>query len=182
MTDNPDINPYAPPSATVVDATADGYRDFPRIATWWVFLLLVITLGLYGPYWLYTRIKILNGRLSSDQIPIDLPIAVLVLSLVDLAAGVAVGFYPDGGWVQLLSTGVRWPAIGVNLVCVFSFRKRLNQHADASSEGPYWVGGVATFFLQVLYLNYKLNQRIDAERITDSSGTGTAHLAHGRAY
>lgn len=71
---------------------------------------------------------------------------------------------------MVLSNLVQWASLIVGLVCTFKFRNRLNQYAEAGRGDPYWLGGVATFFLYVFYLNYKLNQRIDAERAADVSG------------
>jgi len=180
MTDKPEIDPYAPPRAPITDPTAGDYRDFARIGTWWVFVLCFITLGLYAPYWLYTRIKTLNGMLSSSPIPLSLPIAVCVLCAANLATGFLAGIYPDAIGVKVLSTVVQWASIIANLVCVFTLRNRLNEDAGAQRDSPYWVGGVATFFFQVLYLNYKLNQRIDAEHTADASSSAGARFAHGR--
>ena len=181
MTDKPEIDPYAPPRAAIAEPTAGDYRDFARISTWWVLVLSFITLGLYAPYWLYTRIKTLNGMLSSSPTALSLPIAVCVLSAANLGNGFLGGIYPDAIGVKLLSTGVQWASIIANLVCVFTLRNRLNEDAGAQGDSPYWVGGVATFFFGMLYLNYKLNQRIDAEHIADASNTAGPPLAHGRA-
>jgi hypothetical protein len=180
MTDKPEIDPYAPPRAAIADPTAGDYRDFARISTWWVLVLSFITLGLYAPYWLYTRIKTLNGMVSSRPIPLSLPIAVCVLCAANVASGLLAGIYPDATGVKVLSTVVQWASIIANLVCVFTLRNRLNADAGAQRDSPYWVGGVATFFFQVLYLNYKLNQRIDAEHTADASSTAGARFAHGR--
>jgi len=52
----------------------------------------------------------------------------------------------------------------VNLVCLFSLRDELENNRSPSADGWHHLSGLATLFFQVLYLNYKLNQRIDAER------------------
>ncbi len=74
-----DVDPYAPPQAPVVAPPVTGDADFPRISTWWVFLLFTVTLGLYGPYWMYTRGKTLNAIMCEEVFPLAVPATVAVL-------------------------------------------------------------------------------------------------------
>ena len=72
--------------------------------------------------------------------------------------------------MPLIALFVKLAFFIVNLVCVFSFRDELHDHPTEDCEGSYHLSGLATFFLQVLYLNYKLNQRIDADRTAATTG------------
>jgi hypothetical protein len=47
------------------------------------------------------------------------------------------------------------------LIWAFSFRNRLNILSGEARGSDYWAGPVLTFFLQTLYLSYKVNQLID---------------------
>jgi hypothetical protein len=132
---------------------------------------LSLTLGFYSPYWLYTRIKALNAIPSSAPISVSLPIAVCVLLMASCAIGFLGSVYPGGTGLNVLSMAAQWAFAIVNLVCVFSVRRRLNEDVAAQPGTPYWAGGFATFFLHVLYLNYKLNQRIDAAHTSGVSSS-----------
>ena len=50
------------------------------------------------------------------------------------------------------------------LIWVYTLRNRLNRIIGAQEEDERWIGPVATFFFQILYLQYKINQAIDARR------------------
>jgi hypothetical protein len=160
-------DPYAPPGAIVADPAPASYGDFRRISTWWIIPLWVITLGLYPSYWLYSRVKTLNALSTTDAIPEGLPLAGLLLNAGNLIAAFVNAAYPDLMGIPLIAFFVQLASFIVNLVCVFSFRDELEEHPTEHSERSYHLSGLATFFLQVLYLNYKLNQRIDAARTAD---------------
>ena len=157
-------DPYAPPGAIVADPAPASYGDFPRISTWWIIPLWVITLGLYPSYWLYSRVKTLNALSSTEVIPKGLPLAGLLLNAGNVIAAFVNTAYPDLIGIPLIVIFVKLAFFIVNLVCVFSFRDELDEHPTEYSERSYHLSGLATFFLQVLYLNYKLNQRMDAAR------------------
>jgi hypothetical protein len=177
VSNKPDIDPYAPPTAQVIDSTSvSGYGAFPRISTWWVFLFTSITLGLYGPYWLYTRTKVLNTLIRADEVPLALSIGVFIASCASLLTAFLSGVQPDQQALRILATLANWGCIILTLICLYTFRNRLNEHDGIGPGHRYWIGGVAIFFFQVIYLNYKLNQRIDAER-TDSAAGAVAYPA-----
>jgi len=181
MTDRLDIDPYAPPRVVVADPIPAGCPQFPHFNTWWVLLLSIVTLGLYVPYWLYTRTKILNRLSRYDPIPIALPVALPVLCVLCVAIGFVDGIYPDRMGVKPFLVIVQWTYMIVTLICEFSFRNRLNEDCLEGSDSPYWVGLVATFFFGILYLNYKLNQRVETEQGRNPSASVTAQWAGDRA-
>ena len=55
-------NPYSAPSADLDTETSPDQRmrSLPYFSCWYVFGLTIITLGLYYPYWMFTRSKIIN--------------------------------------------------------------------------------------------------------------------------
>ncbi len=80
-------------------------------------------------------------------------------------------------WMVPFWTAVHWFAIIVNLICVFSFRNRLREYAAAHSAYSFRAGSVSTFFLQVLYLNYKVNELIDARSTDHAQAASPSRLA-----
>lgn len=161
MTAQAHLNPYAPPRAPVDDVRNAADPSFRRINTWSVFLLEVVTLGLYAPYWLYTRSRIWNSRQPSQRMEAAVPMVAMVLSLVSLPAALAAGIYADHLGLQTLSAGAQLGSKLVILITAFNFRSVMNRQYPGRGS-PYWVNGLLTFFLLVLYLNYKLNQRLDS--------------------
>jgi hypothetical protein len=172
-------DPYAPPGAIVADPAPASYGDFPRISTWWIIPLTVITLGLYPSYWLYSRVKTLNALSHTDAVAEGLPVAGLLLNAGNLVAELVNTAFPHPIGFPLIALVLQLAFFIVNLVCLFSFRDELNAHPTEYSEGSYHLSGLATFFLHVLYLNYKLNQRIDAARSAVQSPAETSE-AHAR--
>ena len=181
MTDRLDIDPYAPPRVVVADPIPAGCPQFPRFSTWWVFLLSIVTFGVYVPYWLYTRTKILNTMSRYDPIPIALPVALFVLFVVCAGIGLVDGIDPDRMGAKSFLAIAQWIYVIVTLICEFSFRNRLNEDCMEGSDSPYWIGPVATFFFGILYLNYKLNQRLETEQGRNPSVSATAQWADDRA-
>jgi hypothetical protein len=170
-------DPYAPPSAIVADPAPASYGDFRRISTWWIVPLSIITLWVYPSYWLYSRVKTLNALSRTDAIPEGLPLAGLLLNGATLIVALVNEAWPTLIGMPLIALFVKLAFFIVNLVCVFSFRDELHDHPTEHSERSYHLSGLATFFLQVLYLNYKLNQRIDADRTAAHPATMTNRLA-----
>ena len=172
------INPYAPPKARV-DASLDvtTVQAFPRFSTWGVFLLTFVTVGLYPVYWLYTRTRILNRVLPSNPVPVGLAVAAVIALLASAAASFLNGMYPDHSGVGAMSSVINIVSGIVNLVWVFMFRNRLNQHFVPHEGDRYRLSGVLTFFFTVLYLQYKLNQLIDRERTVSAGDPLVADLA-----
>jgi hypothetical protein len=176
MTAQSVYDPYAPPGAIVADPAPASYGDFRRISTWWIIPLTIITLGVYPSYWLYSRVKTLNALSTTEAIAEGLPLAGLLLNAGNLIAAFVSVAYPDLIGIPLIALFVKLAFFIVNLVCVFSFRDELHEHPTEYSERSYHLSGLATFFLQVPYLNYKLNQRIDAARTAIRPAAMTGRL------
>jgi hypothetical protein len=164
MAEDPSINPYAPPG-TNVDASVEGeiFSEFPRFSTWGVLGLSIVTLSMYFPYWMYTRTAILNRLLPHNPVPGALMGTGAALYVVNMGMAVLDGIYGNLDAVSGVSTILNLVSTIVFLVWVFKFRNRIHQLARAIPGTRGWLGALRTFFLQVLYFQYKLNQLIDAE-------------------
>jgi hypothetical protein len=173
-----EVDPHAPPQAPVVAAPVAGDANFPRISTWWIVPLLIVTLGFYGPYWLYTRGKRLNESMSEALFPLVLPIAVAVLSATDLVVKLLLHTGSDAPLANPLQIGVHWFSVVVTLIVMFSFRNALREYAAAKSAHGFYVGPVFTFFFGLVYINYKLNELIDTRSSEHVEVAGPTKLAH----
>ena len=159
-----ETNPYAPPQAVVDDVSPNrsSITAFKRFSTWGVVLLAIVTLSIYVPYWLYTRTKVLDRIAPQEPIPRLVINAAITLFIFSMLFSFIEGAYPTFG--VKLSSSLLSLLSGVSfIVWAFMFRSRLNTILGASSGDPLWLGPVMTFFFQILYLNYKINQGIDAE-------------------
>jgi hypothetical protein len=141
-------DPYQPPAAPVIKSDPEEEDGFRSLAL--VFVLCVLTLGLYGTYWLWDRRNFLQKR----QVFVRVGPATLGLLLVLDVAVIATGLAPSlAGIANLIGIA---DAI-VRLVALFGMRDALNAWAASLGErGPR--SGAGTFFFGVLYLQHAMNQ------------------------
>ena len=167
MSDN---NPYSAPDADLaVETTGSGVdkvKEFPRFTTWAVVGLSIITLGIYTFYWLWSRTKILNRLLPENKIsgwlPITAVLTVIVYYIVAFATPFLASASPElGAALGGLGVIVNIAYIVFFLMWVFGFRKRLNQLSGSNKGDMFWLGGILTFFINVYYFQYKINQMHD---------------------
>ena len=165
-------NPYATPNANLArDEPGRGIESFPRFSAWYVFGLIILTLSLYIAYWLFTRTRTLN-KLSANKISTlfcYVTMAFFLLSLATAFGEVALALTADtleGSTVSrnyaIFSNLISFISNILMLVWVFKFRNRLADNVIGGLSGRAAVGPVMTFFFQVIYLQYKINERIDA--------------------
>jgi hypothetical protein len=83
---------------------------------------------------------------------------VLVVSSFPLA--VAVELYPRAEALVLVDGLANLMGGVLMLVWAFRFRERLRQHVNAHGKSVH-IGPILTFFLQFIYLQYKINQLRD---------------------
>ena len=154
-------NPYSPPEADLQTInTSNLIENIPRFSAWGVFGLTVITFGIYYVYWLFTRTKILN-KVIDDKISMGLAYTVIGLLSVNFTLSFMSGMDPGNTDLVLASNLVNLAYAIANLFWVFTFRNRIHQITNADKEQGYWLGGIMTFFFQVIYLQYKINEYID---------------------
>ena len=157
-------NPYAPPEAPVEDPLppdTSAITAFPRFSAWWVTLLTIITYAIYMTYWMYTRTQVLN-RLRPGAIPTPLIHLGLGAFFLYLAASFASIVYPESRDMEMAANVATILSAIILLVWLFWMRSGLNSILGASRGERLWMGPVLTFFLQVIYLQYKINQAIDS--------------------
>ncbi|MCJ8312250.1 MAG: DUF4234 domain-containing protein [Saccharospirillaceae bacterium] len=155
-------NLYAAPESDLnqeVDANGDdAILEFTRFSAWGVFGLSFITLGIYMYFWLYKNISTVN-RLHDQPVSLNLLWAYLGLNLVGT-------IMPYLGSPLLASLSMLFSLAGfiLLLVMAYTLRSRLTDIIKRSGlENLPKIGGVMTFFFNVLYFQYKINQAIDAK-------------------
>jgi hypothetical protein len=152
-----------------------SFQRFRRVSPTLVLLLTFVTLGLYVPYWLYTRTRILNNLCPDRPLP-SLVMALCMGSLLMFAIMLFQFLHqlPDstsleqlqnnGGFIRLMDA-----AMIVNflqLLWALFFCHRLNVCTQARAGERHYS---SYFFLtlshvlivSIFYLQYKLNQLMD---------------------
>ncbi|MCU7845654.1 MAG: DUF4234 domain-containing protein [Candidatus Thiodiazotropha sp. (ex Monitilora ramsayi)] len=152
-------NPYEPPKSNVDAINRSNYlNNFSRFSAWWVLLLSVVTLGIYNVYWLYTRSRIIN-QIHHRKIPEFLIWAALIFYVLNTG----LSFLPDEMVASLIIV-VLLSAVGSIFFFVwwlFGVRNRLQELAEENGSPENRIGPILTFFFQVIYLQYKINEQID---------------------
>jgi len=157
-------NPFEAPQANLETESSGELsfiNAFTRFTAWGVFGLSIITAGLYMYYWMFSRVKNLNTGLSSEQkIPSLLTNTVIATGIIYTIFAYAPGFV-DGSIVAVvaMATLVFMVIYMVTyLTWLFKFRNRLNILTGAKKGDQLWLGGIMTFFFNVIYFQYKINQ------------------------
>ncbi len=160
-------NIYDPPKSDLASSTDDRFGNiavFSRFNTVYTIILAFLTLGLYFPYWLYTRTLKLNAIVKRQTSLVFMRIAVL-LYVATYALYFAQGYFEAVGDEQGLLQYIEITTNSMDLISnlllviwVYKFRNRLNE----TFGGPeFRMGLVLPFFFSIFYLQYKINELID---------------------
>lgn len=148
-------NVYQAPESTLLNSNGDNdITQMKRFSAWGVFGLSVITLGIYPIYWLYNRAESIN-QFHSNQISKNLINSFLVVALSSFAIGLIPFFAPENAMFAGLSTLTNIAYMVLYLVLLFTIRNRLNDIIGTK------INGILTFFLNAIYLQYRINKAID---------------------
>jgi Domain of unknown function (DUF4234) len=151
------------------DTTSGPMQSLPRIPTLTIVAFSILSLGLYGTYWLFTRTQIIN-QVHDKKIPMGVPHMVIGLLLVNLIFSIMSGVNPDNmEYRELASLSGLSFSLG-NLFWVFLLRNRIHRITFAGKKSLFWLNGIFTFLFQVFYLQYKINEYID-DHTSESSLT-----------
>ena len=147
-------NPYSAPTADLSVANDDLISgNFQRFSAWWVFLLTIVTLGIYPVYWVYTRAQTVN-RLHENPIA---PAWLYLMAIFFALTFVAQFLFADGSAYLLANLAYLVTYVG----SLFKVRNRLKDLMGNSTNSAYELGPVLTFFFNGIYLQYKINEFID---------------------
>jgi len=121
-----------------------------------VVALELFTCGLYTPIWFIQRGRFLNGLDTSESINDGMSIASLTVWVLSFFAVVFSGIMHNPGLMRLAHLA---NLTGAVVVIIMSFRARemIEQHMRRIGQHVR-LSGLATFFLQVIYLQYHINR------------------------
>lgn len=166
-------NPYSAPDADLAVENSDSgvaaVKQFPRFTAWAVFGLSIITLGIYSYYWLYTRTTQLNNLSAPENkiaswLPTTTIIVVILYWIMNFAPLMMGGAMADPSMAMMIgivSLVISIAYLVFYLMWIFGFRNRLNMLSGVNKGEAFWLGGVMTFFFNVIYFQYKINQMHD---------------------
>ena len=153
-------NAFQAPQADLTEVTGNRpIMEFERFSAWWVFLLGVVTLGIYNLYWLYDRANKINsltqGRKASTTM-ISIYIVFYALSF-----GFEMFFNNGDETMSMVSLIISLGIWVFYIISVFSVRGALQSLINEGEKQPVSVGGILTFFFSTIYFQYKINEAID---------------------
>ena len=128
----------------------------------------VITLWIYQWFWIFSRKNSLN-KIAGSKISDGLVIVYLITSIISLLLGwYSLVLINYGNLIEVIQgvnyetfASIGWlVALILQIVIAFSMKNILKEFSDNNemniSYNVFW-----TFFLQFLYINYKINENID---------------------
>jgi hypothetical protein len=150
-----------------------------------VILLTVVTLGFYYPYWFIRNRSGINSLNTSQKLGLGVPASVFVVWLCCFVFNTVSGMLEESNSVPhfgLSATLFSWiggfemiASLGgaiLLLIQAFKVKRILEAHSTVSDAGPFAnslyllqsssYSSVATFFFGIFYLQYKINEIIDA--------------------
>ena len=139
-------------------------RDLKSQGTWKLFLLSVVTLGIYTAHYIKKQTKILNQHLDrSQQLSEGFISFFLIFSYISVILIIPYIFVEEGHPIELISDLVDkvWSIIA--LVLAFKFRNRMNTLLNSTPGQQNWFHGAWTFFFGFLHINFKINQLNEIE-------------------
>ena len=172
MSDAEAYNPYAPPTAQVAASGATG-AGLKRRSLVVMFLLLIVTLGIYYPVWFFRRRRGLN-RLDSSR---KLPLWPLVCFALDFALEVVVGIAagsetPEEAFGYEVAIVMRLLQLATGILMIvqcFAIKDIIEDHAhgpdDAAGDSAMFrphvkLSGLMTFFFSIFYLQHAINKYV----------------------
>lgn len=137
---------------------ANGYPAFKKTSVFFTFLMSFITLGIYLPYWFISRRDDIN-RLKSKQELSSAPAKILLVLYILSALMTPFTMDENSVWYNI-DMMISFGGGLVLLYLAFQVRRMINEHL-----GEKKISGVLTFFLNIWYLQYKINREfVDGQR------------------
>ena len=171
------LEPGSAPALLEPQAPADSTRPLEQVSVPRVVIFSLLTLGLYVPFWYLRRRAAINNLQSPEKLSKGVFIFALSLWILDFTVSLAYG--------ALAEAGIGFPAkslegvsrileltVGITLLIqAFKVRRILLDHNGVQQAGMFssQIGleantsfsGVATFFLGIWYLQYKINEFLE---------------------
>jgi hypothetical protein len=159
-----EINPYEAPKSTIRSTEEIALKRAPVLL---IFFFALITGGIYVPFWYWRRRDVLN-RMAPERGVTTLSLVAFTILVVVFVASFTMAFMTEGAELtpnqELPLQILNWSYAIVVLVLGFRVKGILEaNYADR-------ISGVGVFFLNIFYLQYKINRLGTGEPQTASLG------------
>ncbi|MBI5969883.1 MAG: zinc ribbon domain-containing protein [Deltaproteobacteria bacterium] len=143
---------YNPP----VEAQPASAAPLKKTGVPLILLLSLLTMGIYYPVWFITQLESLNAMNSTVKLKKGAFITVIILfALSVVAAFASIGLEGKADAARALDLMSRFLNIAGGIILLvesFHVKRILSEHFNTK------LSGAATFFFNVLYLQYKINR------------------------
>ena len=129
-----------------------------------IMFLMVITAGIYYPVWFLKRRNAINNLQSNEKLSSGVFIFAIVLLSISLLLAFISGMSEGLGdmdtarGTDAFSNILGLVAVITLLVQCFKVRRIFNEHFNVYLKRDISFSGVATWFFQIYYLQYKINR------------------------
>ncbi|AJQ97881.1 DUF4234 domain-containing protein [Gynuella sunshinyii] len=158
---------YKTPSSSVnIPDFIEDLNAFKRVSVWRMVFLTIVTLGVYPIYWMYTRTQILNS-ITSQGISSSVIRIALVSGGVYLLSPILGQYLVGHQFAAAMKLFAVASYIVFTLIWLFGLRAEITRIARNQGQSDFHANGVLTYFFQMLYLQYKINQFFDRQENHD---------------
>lgn len=152
-------NAFEAPKAELTNVGTDKpILEMERFSTWAVVGLTIITFGIYYLYWMYTRMNQINGlstNAKGNKTAFTIYIGIYVVNTAISISGT------EDLTIAIVNLVLSLCGVVALLITVFSTRRAIIEVINKGSAEQVHLGGVMTFFFQIFYFQYKINEAID---------------------
>jgi len=154
-----------------ISSFSQSGSELKKMSVLLLIFLTVITVGIFSPVWFLKRRNEINNLQAKEKLGTGVFVfAIVVFSislLVTLMSGAMEGLAEGLGEMNLLLTAkgldlfsrILDLVAGITLlVQCFKVRRIFNEHFNTHLQRGISFSGVATFFFQIFYLQYKINR------------------------
>jgi hypothetical protein len=151
----------------------ENINHFSKQSIWGMIGLTLVTLMFYFPFWMRKISRVINELLPSNTIgtwffPVSIILTALNYGMV--IPEILTGGNPN---VKMVSNLMNQIDSIVMIVWAFNIRNRMNVILEAEKKSPLWFNAFWTFFLQIFYIQFRINKIKTAEQLVCCDGQPT---------
>ncbi len=155
-------NIYSPPKSDVSNEHHSIYEIsfFPRKSAWLVFLLTIVTCGLYTPYWVYTRTKMVT-QIPNQHLSTTAATCYLCITIISILVVILLQMFAKNAGIGNISGIMNLLQIVFYIIAVFSLRSTVEVFLRNAGATEPKLNKFLTFFFCTIYMQYKINKCLD---------------------
>jgi len=167
MNDGFEFNPYVAPAASLIEekevATLVIYK---KLSVWLVIFFNIVTLGIYSYIWIYIRTNTINLQ-SKNKISKLFVFSVLYLYVGTWVLDVVIRIIPVPIMLFQVNAVFNVVVWALHVAWLFLFKSRLELLLSERKMIGLHVSGIMTFLFGSVYLQYKINEGLEAVKLND---------------